>query len=207
MCRPDEGRPISRSPSRDLRPVEQLRPVHDAHDRAREVVVALGVHPRHLRRLAAEERAAVLAAGEREALEDFSDDLGPHLPRRDVVEEEERTRALDEDVVHAMVDEILSDRAVDSRGDRDLHLRADAVGRSDEERVGHPGEIRAEEAAEAPDVADDALRERGADRLLRAGDGAHLRVDVDAGVRVGQRAGVRHGADRSRALRHRTAAS
>ncbi len=106
-----------------------------------------------------------------------------------------------------MVDEVLPHGPVHSRGDRDLQLRTDSVGRGDEERVGHPGEIRTEEAAESPDVAHHALRERGADRVFRARDGAHLRVDVDAGIRVGRPAGIRHGADRSRALRHRTAAS
>jgi len=52
------------------------------------------------------------------------------------------------------------------------------------------GEIRAEQPAEAADVAHDTLRERGADRVFRAGDGPHLRVDVDAGVRVTSAGGV-----------------
>jgi len=68
---------------------------------------------------------------------------------------------------------------MDVRRDRDSDLRPDSVGRGDEEGVHHPPEIGAEEATEAPDVAHDAGREGRADRLLRAGDGGHLRVDVD----------------------------
>ena len=82
--------------------------VHDAHDEAGQVVVVGRVRPRHLRGLAADERAAELGAGPGEAGDDGLDADGVHLPEGDVVEEEERRRALHEDVVHAVGHEVVA---------------------------------------------------------------------------------------------------
>ena len=148
---PTEGR--ARRPRPDPRAVEDLRAVDDADDRARDVVLALGVEARHLRRLAAEEGGPVLAAAARDSLDDLLEHVGLDLPRRDVVEEEERPRALDEDVVDAVVDEVGAARVVAAGRDRDLQLRPDAVGRGDENRLAVRREVGPEEAAEAADVA------------------------------------------------------
>ena len=51
--------------------VDDLRPLDDADDEAGDVVFAVGVEPRHLRRLAADQRAAVLAARPRHAGDDL----------------------------------------------------------------------------------------------------------------------------------------
>ena len=84
-------------------------PLHDAHDEAGEIVVVLGVGARHLRRLAADQRAAELGAGAREAGDDLLHLRRVHLAERDVVEEEQRQSALDEDVVDAVGDEVVTD--------------------------------------------------------------------------------------------------
>ena len=108
----------------DAAPGDQLLAIGGADDEAREIVFALGVEPRHLGGLAAEQRAAVLAAGRGHA----ADDRLGHLRRQpsggEVVEKEERLGALHEDVVDAVVDEVHAHRVVPVGQERDLELRA-----------------------------------------------------------------------------------
>ena len=183
----DGGKTDRDVPGRDARSVQDLLAIHDADDRSRDVVLAGRVEARHLRRLAAEERRAVLAACARDALDHALDHAGLDFPGRDVVEEEERRRALDEDVVDAVVDEVGAAGVVPAHLDRHLELGPDAVRRGDEHRLAVLREIRAKEAAESADVAEDPGRERRADRRLRASERRGFGVDVDAGVGVAGR--------------------
>ena len=96
----------------------------------------------------------------------------------DVVEEEERLGALDEDVVDAVVDEVLADGRVLLREAGDLELRADAVRAPDKEHVLAGGGEEPAEVADSPyGPARGSRRGHFLDRL----DADHLRVDVDAG--------------------------
>ena len=80
--------------------------------------------------------------------------LGVELAGGDVVEEEQRPRALHEHVVDAVVDDVDADAAVAAEPGGELDLGADAVGAGDEHRVVHRLERRgAERAAEAADAA------------------------------------------------------
>ena len=128
MCRPDEGTPTSTSPTAIAAAVDQALAVDDADDEAGEVVLAVGVEARHLGGLAAEQRAAVLAAGRGHAADDRLGDVRRQPAGREVVEEEQRLGALHQDVVDAVVDEIDADRVVPVGQERDLQLGADAVG-------------------------------------------------------------------------------
>ena len=178
---------------RDPRPVQDLRPVDDADDRARDVVLTRRVKTRHLRRLAAEERRGVFPAAARDPVDHRSEHGRLDPPGGDVVEEEQRPRALHEDVVDAVVHEIGAARAVASGLERDLQLRPHAVGRGHEDGIPVRGEVGPEETAEASDVPEHAGSERGSNGLLGSLEGGGLGVDVDAGVgvaRFGQDAGL-----------------
>ena len=124
----------------------------DADDEAGDVVLAVGVEARHLRGLAAEQRAAVLAARAREPVDDLDGDVGIEAPGREVVEEEERLRALHEDVVDAVIDEVDADGAVDAAHERDAQLGADAVGARHEHRIAMAARAEAEEPAERAEL-------------------------------------------------------
>src|SRR4051812_19202507 len=95
---------------------------------SREIVLALGVHAGHLRRLAPDEREARLLTPRRDALYDRRGDRNVELAAREVVEEEQWLGALDEDVVHAHRDEIDAHRVVTVHGESDHQLGADAIG-------------------------------------------------------------------------------
>ena len=75
---------------RDAPAVDQSLALDDADDEAGEVVFAVGVEARHLGGLAAEQRAAVLAARARESFDDLHRDVGIEPAGREVVEEEQR---------------------------------------------------------------------------------------------------------------------
>ena len=75
---------------------------------------------------------------------------------REVVEEEQRLGALHQDVVDAVIDEVAADRVVASREERDLQLRADAVGARDEHRLANCARLEPEQAAERTDVGEHA---------------------------------------------------
>ena len=98
--------------------------------------------------------------------DDLVDLVGHELADRDVVEEEQRLGALRGDVVDRHRDAVDADRvaAVGDAGDQ--RLRADAVGRRDEQRIAVALPVEREQPAEAADVADDLGPERRADVRL-----------------------------------------
>ena len=158
-----------------------LRAIDGADDEAGDVVFAVGVKARHLRGLAAEQRAAVVLARPRQSVDDLLRDIRRQPAGREVIEKEQRRRALHEDVVDAVIDEIGADRAVLVRHERDLELGADAVGARHEHRLLERGGVELEQAAERSDVRQHAGRERGFREPLDAADGFVARIDVDAG--------------------------
>ena len=116
----------------DARAVDDAVPVDDPDYEACEVVLARGVEIRHLSGLAAQKRAGVRLAGERDAPHDLVDDMLVHLSRREIVEEEDGARSLHQDVVDAVVHEALAYRVVPSRREGELQFRSGAVCAGDE---------------------------------------------------------------------------
>ena len=181
MWSPDEGRPISTSPGASDAAVDDTAPFDGPDDEAGEIVLAVRVEAGHLRRLAAEQRAPVLAARARHAADDLFGHGGRQAPRREVIEEEERRRTLHEDVVHAVVHEIGTDGVVPVGEKRDLQLRADAVSARHQHRLAEAHAGEAEQPAEGADLRQHARRERAAGEALDAADGFVAGVDGDAG--------------------------
>jgi hypothetical protein len=118
-------------------PADDLRLVDDPDAEAREVVVAVGVHPGHLGGLAAQQRAGGLLAAVDDPLHEVEEHGLVDLAHRDVVEEEERRGAGDDEVVHAHRDEVDADRVVDAELAGELELGPHAVGAGDEHGVLH----------------------------------------------------------------------
>ena len=151
-----------------------------------EIVVAVGIHAGHFGGLAADQRAARLAAAGRDAADDRGTLIGIELAGREIVEEEQRLRALDDEVVDAHGNEIDADRVVIVRVDGDLELRADAVVGGDEHRIGEARGLQVEQAAEAADLAVRAWTARRTDSRLDLLDEQVAGIDIDARVAIGQ---------------------
>ena len=78
--------------------------------------------------------------------------FGIELAAGEIVEEEQRLRALHHEVVDRHGDEIDADGVVPAGLDRDLDLGADAVGGGDQHRIGEARALEVEQAAEAADL-------------------------------------------------------
>ena len=159
-----------------------------------------GLHgARVLGHLAADQRAAGLAAAMGHALDELLDVVGVELADRDVVEEEQGLGALADDVVDAHGHQVDADGVEAARGLGDQRLGADAVGGRHEHRVGVAVLGEREQPAEAADVADDLGPERGAHLGLDALDGLLAGRDADPGVLVARAqpvpSSVDHGLD------------
>ena len=85
---------------------------------------------------------------------------------------------MDQDVVHAVVDDVLPNGVVLLHHARDLELRADAVGRRDQYLVFPRRHLV--ESAERPDSAEHVLRLCLPNHGLDGLEGFHLVVNVDA---------------------------
>ena len=131
----------------------QLLPALDRADAEPcKVVIARGVHPRHLGGLAADQRATGDPAPLGDARDDAFGNLRIELPGGEVIEEEQRLGALNDQIVGAHRDEIDTDPLVPIMLDRELDLGADAVVGGDQQRVGIARRAWIEEAAEAAEL-------------------------------------------------------
>ena len=132
---------------------QQLPALGSADGEACEIVVAAGIHARHFGRLAADQRAARLAATGRNAADDGRTLVRIELAGGEIVEEEQRLGALHDEIVDAHGNEVDADRVVLVGVDGDLQLGADAVIGGNEDRIGETGRLQVEQAAEAADLA------------------------------------------------------
>ena len=170
--------------------VDYLFTIDNPNDESRDVIFAFGIEARHLSRLAAQQHAVVGATPDRNSFNNAGDCVRCQLSGRDVIEKEERPRALDQNVVGAVIHEIASDGVVNASRERDLQFRTDAVRRCDERWLPHFGKRAVEHAAEAADFRERARVESGARKFLNLFGCAIRGIDVDAGISVS--CGFRH---------------
>ena len=161
-------------------PVDQRLALHDADARPGEVERVLGHEPRVLGSLAADERAAGLSTADGHRPDELCHADRIEAADRHVVEECDGFGARTHHVVGTHRHEVDPDRVVAMQRDGDRALRADAVGRPDEDRLAVAGRDRegAAEAAEAAGAAGPVApvrrRDRVAHQLDRPLPGCHV---------------------------------
>src|SRR6185437_836674 len=133
---------------RDRAAVERLAALDGAHREPGEVVIALRIHARHLRRLAPDQRAADLAASARDAGNDGAARRHIELAGGEIVEEEQRLGALHDEIVDAHGDEVGADGVVATGGYGNFELGADAVGGGDQDWILVACRLQVEEGTE-----------------------------------------------------------
>src|SRR6185312_12985808 len=163
------------------RAVEDAAALSGADRETGEIVFARRVHARHLRRLAADQGAAGVAAGLRHALEHRLRDPGFEFARCEIIEKKQRLSALNDEVVDAHRDEVDADRVVTAGVLRDLQLGADAVRGRNQNRIGEARRLQVEERAETAEARRRAGAGSGARQRLDRFDQGVARVDIDAG--------------------------
>ncbi|RUP49419.1 hypothetical protein BC936DRAFT_142562 [Jimgerdemannia flammicorona] len=131
-CKPDDARPSSESPAR----IKSIR--------GRILSRSTAPTPWHLCRLAAYERRAGLQATVHHAPDEVGRDVDLELAAREVIKEEQRFRALHNQVVDVHGHKVNPHRVVDIRRVRDLELGPDAVRGRYEDRVTKAGGLEVE---------------------------------------------------------------
>ena len=178
------GKPDDDVARRDVRARQYVLASDGADGKAREIIVAALIDAGHFRGLAADQRAAGLAAGRGDAFDHFRPDRRIELAAGEIVEKEQRLGALHDEIVDRHGDEIDADRVVAGGFDRDLDLGADAVGRGDQDRVGEASGLEIEQAAKAADFCASAGARRRAHQRLDQFHHAVAGIDIDTGGRV-----------------------
>ena len=106
--------------------------VYGSNDCPGDIDRTFGVHARHLGGLATEQRATDLLARLGHPGDDLGHDFGDEFGRGDVIEKEQRTGALHEDVVDTVVDEITAYAIPAAVAGGEFDLRAYTIGGGDE---------------------------------------------------------------------------
>src|ERR1700722_5029995 len=121
----------------------QQRPaLRCADGEAGDVEIASRVKAGHLRRLSAYQCATRLGATLGNALHNRGCDFLIQLPRCKIIQEKQRLRPLDDNVVDAHGHQINADSVVQATLNRDLHLCANAVIGGDQDRVDEPRRLK-----------------------------------------------------------------
>jgi hypothetical protein len=144
-CRREPDHRVARC---DGRAVDEVAPGDDAHARAGEVELSLGVDARQLRRLSADECDAGRPADACGAFDELGHLVQDDLVRGDVVEEQQRVGAARGDVVDAVRGEVGAAVAEAAALPRQDQLRPDAVGGRGEE----PLVVERVQAGEGPEA-------------------------------------------------------
>ena len=164
--------------------IEHAGLLDDTDDGAADVVFAGLVKAGHLRCLAADQGAVVFRAGFGEAFDQVLEHFRLKFAGADVIEEKERFRAEDCDVVDAVIDQVLADRVVLAHGEGELELGADAIDAGDEDGLLVFFGVEGEEAAEAADLAEDFAAVSGGEQLGEGGFDLVPKIDIHTGFRV-----------------------
>ncbi len=177
---------------RDIRSRQQPVALDRADREAGEIIVFRRVHARHFGSLAADQRTAGLAAALGDALDDFRGPRRIELAGGEIIEEEQRLRALHHQIVDAHGDQIDADRVVPVGADRELEFGADAVGGGHQQGIAEIRALEVEHAAEAADLAVGARSRGRAREWLDQIDQPIAGIDIDSCVAVAQPLGLRH---------------
>ena len=160
---------------------------HHAHDKSRQIVLAIGIEAGHLGRLAADQGAAVVLAGVGDAFHHFLGDRRLQLSRRQIVHKEQRRGALHGDVVDAVVHQVGAHGGMQAHLEGNLELRPHPIHARDQHRIHVLGFVHREQAAKAANFAEHAAGKGLVRQILDALLGAVGAVDIHTGVGVGDR--------------------
>src|SRR5258708_356579 len=155
-----------------------------ADDEAGEIILTGRIKAGHPRGLTADEGAAGLAARAAHAYDKLLDDVGIEFPHREVVEEKQRLRALDENVVDAVIDKVAADGGMDFHGHGDFELGADAICAGDEDGLFPFFAVEREERAETADTAENTRSESAAGMVADALLGVIRDSDIHSGIGI-----------------------
>src|ERR1700730_2569101 len=165
--------------------VDYLFSVGNSNNEASHIILAGGIKIGHLRRLAAQQNAAISATATGYAFDDTGNNFGQKFSSGDIVKKEERPRPLHKDVVHTMIDKIASDCVVNAGEEGNLQFRPDAIRGSHQHRMLQIRESSVKHSSEASYFGKSSLVECLPGEFFDFVSRACSRVDINACVAVG----------------------
>src|SRR6185369_1301858 len=127
--------------------------LNHSDDESREIVFARWIEPGHFGRFAADQCATVVLASLRNASHDLLGRLELKLADSQVVHEEQRGRALNGDVVDAMIDEVAAYGVMKVHLEGDLQLGPNTIYAGNKYRILELLLVYFKESAETADLA------------------------------------------------------
>src|SRR4030042_1432526 len=126
---PFSMQPVRRKPqdsiaSHDCPACDAFASFHHSHDEPRQVVISGNIHPRHLSRLAAYERAPGIRASPGQSADYAFHLFGDKLAHSDVIKKKERLSPAGENIVYTVIDQINAHGIVLIEHDGELELGA-----------------------------------------------------------------------------------
>src|SRR5581483_9648404 len=129
------GKPEEQIARPDIGSGEHAFALDRANYEAGEIIFARSVEARHFGGFAANERATVVPTAAGDAGDDTAADLGVELANGKIVEKKQRLRALDGDVVDAVINQIFANGVMAAGREGNFELGADAIGGTDKNRI------------------------------------------------------------------------
>src|SRR5579872_431656 len=158
--------------------------VHNSHDKASEIIFAIGIEARHLRGFAAYQCAIVVAAGFSNSLHHLFHHGGIENAGSEIVHEEKRSGALDSNIVDAMVYQVCAHGVVQLHHEGHFELGADAIHTGNQHRITVLLLIDGEKAAEAANFTNHPAGEGAMGQVFDALLGAVRAVNINSTVSV-----------------------
>ena len=155
------------------------------HRKSGEIVFAVGIHARHFRGFAADQRATGLFAARGDPTDHLRRDIHIELAARKIIEKEERLGALHQHVVDAHGDEIDADRVVPIEFEGQLQLGADTVGSGNQHGLAK-ALADLDQTAKTANARQHLRAHRALGHRFDALDQRIARIDVDACIAVGK---------------------
>lgn len=159
---------------------------HDADDAADEIVFAGLIEAGHLCGFSADERAVGGFTGGLHAGNKLVEDFGVEFAKADVIQEEQRLRAHDGDVIDAMVHDVLADAFVIARFKSELQFRANAIDGGNEHRLFDLHFRQIKQPAESTDSGENFRTAGGLEGFFQSVFHGIALGDIDSGFSVGR---------------------
>src|SRR5579864_320128 len=171
---------------------DDLAPVHNANNEAGKIIFAARIEARHLRRLAADQGAIIMAASLGHSFYHFFHYARIEHAGSQVVHEEKWSCALHGNIVYAVVDQIGAHGVMQLHHERYFQLSAYAVHAGDQNRIAEFLFVESEQPAESTDFSNDPTGEGAVGEVLDALFGTVRAVNVNPALGIGYRFGFQN---------------
>src|SRR4029077_17074043 len=168
----------------DASAIDNLGSIHYSNSEPCQVILALRIEGWHLGGFPTAQGAAGLTTALGDPLEHGRSLGDGKFSRREIIQEEQRLRPADHNVVHAHGHQIDPDGIVTIREEGDLQFRPDSISAGDKDWFGIAMGLQSKQSAEPAKVRQDFRTERGPHQWGNPVDELVACIDIDSGITI-----------------------